>query len=68
MEWQDMTMYLVLSAFTSSPISVLETTRLLFFLYSMYVSAPYIIFNLNESWITVMRALIFAEMCKLRKT
>ena len=37
-----MTMNLVLSAFTSSPVSLIATTKSLYFFYGMYASAQYV--------------------------
>ena len=44
-----MTMYLVLSTFNSSPISLLATTKACVLLYSMYASSQYInIIGINQ--------------------
>jgi len=44
-----MTMYLVLSKFTTSPITMLLTTKASVFFYSMYTSSQYInIFSTNQ--------------------
>jgi hypothetical protein len=43
-----MTMYLVVSAFTSSPVSLLATPQLLGFLYSTHASSQYNIITINH--------------------
>ena len=50
-------MYIVLSAFTSSPISLLDTTKVSVFLYSMYASSQHInIISTNQKLMCIIYA------------
>jgi hypothetical protein len=66
----DMAMYLVLSAFTSRPISLLANTNAVaFFLYSMYTSLQYVHFStvctLLCSMYTSLQYVHFSTVCTL---